>query len=90
MVSSIEFIGIPHLWWVESPELAFVQVLRVTRNDKVVDWDGTTPTGAQMKYIHNATTGRVSFSSDIPFTVTGETIAEKVLSLEKIKVIYKI
>lgn len=72
--------------FIQDPDLIGVSILKVTRNDLVqmqVDALSTT----DPYFIYTSSTGRLTWA--VPFNVTPGSLASTILSLEKIKVIYK-
>lgn len=92
MVYSKTIYPLPGINYVEDPEFVSAQILRVSRNDHELWWDGTTPTGTESKYIHDFNTGRITVSADNPFIVTVDNFANHPFlrfTFEKFKVLYK-
>lgn len=81
-----EYIGTPGMLYIQDSELENREIVFVARNN-AAQYHVTTITGTDPMFTYTPGTGRITFG--IAFNVTPGSLASTILSLEKIKVIYK-
>jgi hypothetical protein len=87
LISQKQYLLPAGISWIQDPELAYVTILFVSREDKVQREVDGTPSDSEMEFQYDATRGKILFDPDVPGT---EELFGSRAGLEKIKVIYKV